>query len=153
MMISFKKGILIGPWVSFDIQGEEMRSGRKKILIVEDECLIALSTRLSLEEMGFSVEGIALSGEAAVRMLAESLPDIVLMDIELSAPMDGIMTAKDIRKRSDVPVLFFSGNIDENSLRRMDVLNNWNYLSKPSDNTTLKQAITLYLGRAGGSTD
>jgi DNA-binding response OmpR family regulator len=83
---------------------------RFKVLIVEDERLIAENLKFILEEKGYQVVGIAASGEEALLVASLQSPDLLLMDIRIQGPMDGIETVKRIRNfyRPDVAVLFLS---------------------------------------------
>ena len=73
------------------------------ILIVEDEGIVARDIARSLERLGYTVVGIAASGDEAVRLAADAQPDLVLMDVVLQGDMDGIAAAERIRADSDVP--------------------------------------------------
>ena len=77
-----------------------------KILIVEDEKIVALDIESILHRLGYCVVGTAGCGEEACRMASESAPDLVLMDIRIDGPLDGIETARRIHQASDVPVVF-----------------------------------------------
>ncbi len=79
-----------------------------KILIVEDERIVALDIKSSLENLGYTVTGIVASGEAALTKVAESRPDLVLMDINLKGDMDGVETAEQIRAHFSIPVIYLT---------------------------------------------
>ena len=88
-----------------------MAKGR--IMVVEDEGVVALQIKESLQGMGYEVPLVALTGEEAVARLLETEPDLVLMDIQLKGALSGIDTAQRIRKRLDVPIVYltaFSGH-------------------------------------------
>lgn len=90
----------------------------KKILIVEDEFIIALSTQKRLELQGYQVVDIASTGEDAVKAALKHKPDVILMDIKLAGPMDGIEAAKLIRKQLIVPIIYMSAYSDKKILER-----------------------------------
>ena len=92
--------------------GETMDE-KAKILIVEDERIIALEMRHNLESMGYDVAAIVSSGEEAVRKAEELHPDLVLMDIILQGEMDGVEAAGQIKNRFDVPVVYVTANVSD----------------------------------------
>jgi two-component system, response regulator PdtaR len=89
-----------------------------KILIVEDEFIIALSTQKRLELQGYFVVDIASTGEEAVKAALKYKPDVILMDIKLAGQMDGIEAAKQIRKHMIVPIIYMSAYSDKKILER-----------------------------------
>ena len=78
----------------------------KKILVVEDENLIAMEIQDRLKALGYNVPAVVPSGEEAVNLTSQIKPDLVLMDIRLNGSMDGIEAAKQIRKHLDIPIVF-----------------------------------------------
>jgi CheY-like chemotaxis protein len=84
---------------------------KARILIVEDESIVQLDLQHRLRLMGHSVVGSAVSGEEAVAKAAELNPDLVLMDVRLEGPMDGVQAATQIRAGRDVPVLFLTAHL------------------------------------------
>ena len=81
-----------------------------RILVVEDESIIQLDIQHQLQRLGHSVVGCAASGEEAVVQAAELKPDLVLMDVRLAGPMDGIEAATQIRAAREVPILFLTAH-------------------------------------------
>ena len=75
------------------------------ILIVEDEAIVALELRHELQDLGYTVAGVVASGEQALAAVAKQVPQLILMDVRLQGPMDGIAAAESIRQRHDVPTL------------------------------------------------
>jgi PAS domain S-box-containing protein len=104
---------------------------RAKILIVEDELVIALSIKKSLEKLGFEVIDLITSAEGAVDKALEQKPDLILMDIILSGTMDGIEAARRIRKESDIPIIYLSANADSATVERARDTLPYGYLNKP----------------------
>ena len=91
------------------------------IFIVEDERIVSEDIRQVLEGQGYSVAGIARSGESVLEILKKVHPDLVLMDIHLAGEMDGIDTAEQIRTRYHIPVIFLTAHEDESILARAKV--------------------------------
>lgn len=104
---------------------------KKKVLIVEDDKLLALVEERLVERLGFEVVGTAASGEDAVSLVRENQPDIILMDISLKGEMDGIDAVEIIRKKYNTPVIYLSGNSDKFNYERAKKTNFIDYLVKP----------------------
>ncbi len=104
---------------------------KKKVLIVEDDKLLALVEERLVERLGFQVVGTAISGEEAIILVQENNPDIILMDISLKGEMDGIDAVEKIRKELNTPVIYLSGNSDKFNYERAKKTNFIDYLVKP----------------------
>src|SRR4051812_6044487 len=98
-----------------------MASEKQKLLLVEDEALVALDLKRRLEGMGFEVAGQASTGEEAVQKALALKPALVLMDIRLGGLVDGIEATDIIHRQLDVPVVYLTANSDEATLRRARV--------------------------------
>jgi CheY-like chemotaxis protein len=118
---------------------------RPRVLIVEDEMIMALSLREMLEDWGYSVLPLVASGETGVARAAEERPDLVLMDISLFGEMDGIEAARKIITRYGIPVIFMSGYADGEIVRRATALNPAAYLIKPLNFRELRDKIETAL--------
>jgi len=116
-----------------------------RVLIVEDEGLIALDIENHLLELGYEPAGIAEAGEMAVRQALELQPDLVLMDIRLKGEMDGIEAASIITKHLDVPIIYLTAFADSETLNRATSTNPLGYVLKPFDRTDLRTAIEVSL--------
>jgi len=116
-----------------------------KILIVEDEAIIALSTKKSLEKMGHTKIIIVDNGEKAVQYVRENQPDLILMDLKINGAMDGIETVQEIRKFSEVPVIYTTGNSDPKAKERAANTSKSEFLSKPIESTQLLAALQKFL--------
>ncbi len=116
-----------------------------KILIVEDEYIIANDIQMSLESMGYTVCALAASGEQAISKTKEHLPDLILMDIMLKGDMDGIETAKHITESFDIPVVFLTAYSDDEILERAKEICPFSYLIKPFKERELKTSIEVAL--------
>ncbi|TFG90237.1 MAG: PAS domain S-box protein, partial [Syntrophobacterales bacterium] len=115
------------------------------ILIVEDELIIAKGIEKRLKAMGYAVTDMVSSGEEAVEKALETLPDLVLMDINLPGGMDGVTAAEKIRSRADIPVIFLTAYTDSDTLTRAKTSEPFGYIIKPFQDITLKSAIEMGL--------
>lgn len=118
-----------------------------RVLIVEDEAIIAEYLRWRLERLGFVVVGIADSGADALAAAAAGKPDVVLMDIVLQGPMDGVETAEALAQQMDVATIFVTAHTDEATLKRAKHVAPHGYLVKPVEEHELQTAIALALER------
>jgi len=122
--------------------------GAARILIVEDEALIARGLACTLGDLGYVVAGVAHSAAQALRLAATSEPDLVLMDIRLPGGMDGIEAAAVLREaHNEVPVVFLSANTDSATMRRALTTCPGGYLSKPFDDRSVHTTIEVALSR------
>jgi len=87
-----------------------------RILIVEDEIVVASEIKLRLEAMGFMVTGIVNNGRDAISAASEHYPDVILMDITLKGKMDGLEATREINREQDIPVIFITAHTDEQTL-------------------------------------
>jgi CheY-like chemotaxis protein len=128
--------------------------GQARILVVEDESIIAMDIAMQLRELGYQVVGHASSGEQAITMAEQLRPDLVLMDVQLKGTMDGIEAAQVIRTRFNLPCLFLSAFAnDTDNLARAAVAAPVGYLAKPFFEHELRAVVQLALGpNAGGLT-
>lgn len=115
------------------------------ILIVEDEAIVALDLADRLEGMGYVVAGTAASGAEALRVFAQQPVDIVLMDIHIQGPMDGIDTALKIRELRPVPLIYLTAQTDGPTVERAKATFPSAYLAKPFDEKNLQLAIEMAL--------
>lgn len=118
---------------------------QKQILIVEDDELLAQELAIKLEGFGYIVVGIASSGPEAVQMVAEKQPDLVLTDIVLPGPMDGIEAASQILEQYDIPVVYLTAHDDEATLARAKITEPFGYLLKPYSERELNANIAMAL--------
>ncbi len=101
------------------------------ILIVEDDALVAACINDLLAEMGFFVVGTATSAPEAISLLGDATPDLALIDIRLSGPIDGIDLACRLRQEFAIPAIFLSGVIDPDIARRAQAAQPLGLLQKP----------------------
>lgn len=114
-----------------------------KLLVVEDESIVALDIKQRAESLGYQVTGIAPSGEEALELVAQEKPDLVLMDIVLKGEMDGIETAEQIREKWDLPVIYLTAYSDEKTLERAKLTQPFGYLIKPFEDRDLHSAVEM----------
>jgi CheY-like chemotaxis protein len=112
-----------------------------KILIVEDEGIQAMNTKLTLLKLGFEVLPIAISGKSAIELALKHKPDLILMDIRLRGKMDGIEAAGVIMEKSPTPIIFISAYIDQQTTKRVQKAAPAAFLEKPVDEKTLNIQI------------
>jgi CheY-like chemotaxis protein len=120
-------------------------NNKKRILIVEDEPVIAMDIRRTLLDLGYDVTGPVASGQAAVQEIRQNPPDLVLMDIILKGPMDGVETAAQIRSELNIPIVYLTAHIEDMTLERAITTEPFGYLSKPFKDRELKAAIEIAL--------
>ena len=118
---------------------------QKKVMIVEDEGLIANDIAGQLTKSGYEVVSISSSGEEALSSLRTCAPDLVLMDIRLKGKLDGIDTAMKVRNDHDLPVIFLTSHADQETLARAKHAEPFGYLVKPFRQLNLCSAIEMAL--------
>jgi PAS domain S-box-containing protein len=118
---------------------------RARILVVEDEVIVAESVRTKLNSLGYEIPEVAVSGQEAVQMAQEIQPDLVLMDIQLQGSMDGIQAAEQIRALFDVPVVYLTAYADERTLQRAKITEPFGYVLKPFALQELHSTIEMGL--------
>lgn len=121
---------------------------KKRILIVEDEPMTALSEQQMLKDLGYEVTDIVLSGEGAVQRASESKPDLVLMDIKLMGDMDGLKATQKIRELHQIPVVFVTafGNKETSLSLRIPPPEGIGYIVKPFTKEELDSEIKRLIG-------
>lgn len=118
-----------------------------KILVVEDEQIVALELEDQLTQMGHSVVGIVASGEEAVEQARRLQPHLILMDIKLQGELDGIEAAELIRKEADIPIVYLTAFADEATLQRAKVTQPYGYILKPFQERELHVIIEVSIYR------
>ena len=118
-----------------------------RILVVEDQNIIAMDLRFRLESLGYVVVDVVATGEDAVRVFSETEPDLALMDIRLKGALDGIEAAEQIRLRSDRPIIYLTAHSDDQTLRRARITEPHGYLLKPFEDRELHLTIEIALYR------
>lgn len=118
---------------------------KTKILIVEDESIIALNIKEILTGFGYEIIGIAADGEKALHLATIKTPDLVLMDITLQDREDGIDVAEKISKTLSVPIVFLTANDKNKTIDRAINIKPYGYILKPFKEIELKTAVEIAL--------
>ena len=116
-----------------------------RVVVVEDELIIANDLQIRLETLGYEVVGRAFTGRQAVDLILGARPDLVLMDIVLGDDLDGIQVAETVRRSFPVPIIFTSDYADEATLYRAKLTRPFGYVLKPFKTRELKAAIEVAL--------
>jgi two-component system, response regulator PdtaR len=122
-----------------------MAESIKKVFIVEDDLILNLLYESYMEKLGFQTTGELVYGKTAVDLARKIQPDLILMDIALEGEMDGIQAMQEIRKFSDVPVIYVTGNSDPQHRTRAESTGYLDYLIKPIEFEDLKSSIDKHL--------
>ncbi|RPJ03409.1 MAG: response regulator, partial [Spirochaetaceae bacterium] len=120
---------------------------KHKILIVEDERIVAKDIKGSLKNFGYEVVDIVVTGEDAIKLAQESTPDLVLMDIMLKGQLNGIDAARYIRDNLKIPVVFLTAYADENTLQNAKLTEPFGYIIKPFEDAELHSTIQMAIYR------
>lgn len=115
----------------------------KKVLIVEDEMIIALLLERMVKNLGHQVIGKVTSGEEAITKVKANEPDLILMDIRLQGEMDGIETMSHIHQMCDTPVIYISGNTDSVNQEKIEQTDYIEFLSKPITISDLSRSFNF----------
>lgn len=113
----------------------------KTVMIVEDDLILNLLYESYLEKLGYDAEGELVYGKTAIEVAQKIKPDLILMDISLEGDIDGITAMEEIRKFSDVPVIYITGNSDPHHVQRAKETDYLDYLVKPIEFNDLKESI------------
>jgi diguanylate cyclase (GGDEF)-like protein/PAS domain S-box-containing protein len=116
-----------------------------RVLIVEDESIVALDIKKRLSKMGFTIVGLASTGEYAIQLARENTPDLILMDIKIKGPIDGIDTAEQIHSQQDIPIIYLTAFDDETTLQRARITGPSGFILKPFEERELAISIEMAL--------
>lgn len=114
---------------------------KKKILIVEDQKIIAVDLERTLKRRGYAIAGICDKGEDAVKLTEENEPDLILMDILLNGEKNGIETARLINKNHNIPIIYLTALTDVDTYLKAVKTEPQKYLMKPVEYDSLERAI------------
>ena len=118
---------------------------KRKILIVEDDWIVAEDTQNRLKNLGFDVTAVVSSGKEGIKKAKEDKPDLVLMDIVLKGEMDGIEAAEEIRTQLNIPIVYASAYADRQVVERAKITQPFGYIIKPFEDRELNTAIEIAL--------
>lgn len=116
-----------------------------KILVVEDENIIALNIKKKLKSFGYTVPAIVSTAEDAIKMTEITFPDLILMDVMLKGEMDGVQAIEEIRKKFDIPVIYLTAYSDDEVLERAKLTQPYGYVLKPFEEDDLRAVIEMAL--------
>lgn len=118
-----------------------------KILIVEDELLIAENLALKLKKLGYAISETVASGKAALNHIETETPDLILMDISLKGNIDGIATAAKIRESKDIPIVFLTAYADDQTIERAAQVGCYGYILKPFKDKELQATVKIAINK------
>ena len=118
---------------------------KTRILIVEDERITAADIEDILLNLGYEVTDLVATGKEAIHKAEQTKPDLVLMDIRIKGPMDGVEAAREIRERFDVPIIYLTAHADRDTLDRAKQASPLGYIVKPFQEAELQAAIEVAL--------
>lgn len=124
-----------------------------KIMIVEDENIIALDIRSMLEDLGYKVSDIVSSGEESIRQASKMKPDLILMDIKLKGSIDGVSAGEEIYRQFRIPIVYLTAYSDQATIKRINGSKNGNIsivINKPFDERELRTVIDDTLSQKQG---
>ncbi|MBE9068133.1 response regulator [Leptolyngbya cf. ectocarpi LEGE 11479] len=116
-----------------------------KVMVVEDESIISLHLKTTLLRLGYSVSGVAASGDAALRKIKVSRPDLILMDIHLKGDMTGIEVSEKIKSDFQIPIIYLTANADSLTFQEAKQTDPYSYIIKPFEEKELGIAIEIAL--------
>ena len=116
-----------------------------KILVVEDEVIVAKTIISQLNQLGYMVTDTASSGAMAIAKVTETQPDLILMDIVLKGTMDGVTAAAQIRELVDIPIIYLTAYADDSTLQRVKATHPFGYIVKPFTADDLRVAVEIGL--------
>ena len=122
-------------------------SETRKVLVVEDERIVAEDLRESIEELGHEVVGLASDGETAIALAREHRPDVICMDIVIRGDLDGIETAARIQEELGISSIFMTAYSDSAIVARAKETSPAGYLVKPYDGTLLRCTLEVAFSR------
>jgi two-component system, cell cycle sensor histidine kinase and response regulator CckA len=122
---------------------------KKQILVVEDEGLIGADLQRRLERLGYSAPAVAHSGEEALDYARATAFDLVLMDIRLKGPLDGIATADRLKSELQLPVVYNTAHADQETLERAKLTEPLGYVVKPIADASLRSAVQIAIYKSG----
>jgi CheY-like chemotaxis protein len=121
---------------------------RTRVLVVEDEAIVALHLKQELTKLGYDLAGVATTGEQALKLIEGVFPDVILMDIHIQGEMDGIETATRIPRYLHIPVIYLTAYSEDTTLKRASDTRPYGYLIKPFLDRELHATIKMALERS-----
>ena len=118
---------------------------KTRIVIVEDEALIADHIAVCIEDLGYEVAGIEEDGMAALELIAKEKPDLCLLDINLAGGLDGVDVAQEINRRFGIPFIYLTSNSDRRTLERVKITEPAGFILKPYTLQDLESNLSIVL--------
>ena len=118
---------------------------KQQIMVVEDSVVVSRDIQNRLANLGYGIAATAVSGQEAIDKAEETRPDLILMDINLKGPMDGVEAAEQIHQRLDIAIVYLTAQSDEGTLKRAKLTGPFGYLLKPFDERDLHTTIEIAL--------
>ena len=118
---------------------------KTRIVIVEDEALIADHIAVCIEDLGYEVAGIEEDGMAALELIAREKPDLCLLDINLAGGLDGVDVAQEINRRFAIPFIYLTSNSDRRTLERVKITEPAGFILKPYTLQDLESNLSIVL--------
>ncbi len=118
---------------------------KPRILIVEDEWIVANDIQTSLQKLGYEISAVVASGEEAIQEAENKHPDLILMDIVLQGKIDGIEAAREINLRLDIPVIYLTAYSERGLLEQAKRTEPFGYMIKPFRDKELHTTIEMAL--------
>lgn len=119
----------------------------EKILIVEDESIIALDLQYGLNDLGYEIIGVVDNGQDAIDMAAEHLPDVVLMDIKLKGNISGI-EASEVISELGIAVVYLTANNDAETFNKSNIKGSYGFVSKPYEINKLDKTLKIAIAKS-----
>lgn len=113
----------------------------KKVLVIEDDNILALFYKSLLKRMGYNVVGVIKNSNDVNEAVERLMPDILLMDVKIAGVLDGIETARHLRQNKEMPIVFTTGNSEPETMQRAKEIVNSYYLIKPIMENDLKKVF------------
>lgn len=129
------------------MQHVEPNTSPTRIVVVEDEAIIAADIERRIERLGYECVGVADNGADARALIAQQRPSLVLMDIIIQGSSDGIEVAAEVGRLSDVPIVFLTAHADASTIQRAKAVGPYGYLVKPFEERELHTTIEMALFR------
>jgi DNA-binding response OmpR family regulator len=124
-----------------------MNVKQPQILIVEDEGLVAWELQEALTRMGYRVPHVVATGRDALASVVADCPDLIMMDIRLDGPLDGIETARRIKDICSVPVVYLTADCNDATLEKAKTTEAYGYILKPFEERALRASLEIALSR------
>ena len=116
-----------------------------RILVVEDEQVLAMDVEMQLVAFGYEVTGIAATGKEALRLAETTRPDLVLMDVQLRGPLDGFATAAKVQQIRKLPIVFVTAFGNTEAQRRAKAVSSCGFITKPYRPEDLRAVVSAAL--------